>query len=89
MHHNFINSVSQGSLASTCDTNRELGFLSFVRLIGTVYFKKHLSSFKYDCLRALLNSISDSDPISQHKQWLDYIRSIVWENTEFEDELPP
>ena len=66
-HASFINSMSQGSLASTCDISRELGFLSFVRLIGTVYSKKHLSSFKYDFPRSLLNSISDSDPISQHK----------------------
>ena len=87
-HASFNNDVSQGTLASTCDTTRQLGFLSFVRLIGTVYFKKHLSTFKYDCPRALLNS-SNSDPISQHKQWLDCIRSTVWENIEFEDELPP
>ena len=48
-----------------------------------------LSTFKYDCPRALLNSFPCSDPISQHKQWLDCIRSTVWENIEFEDELPP
>ena len=88
-HASFINDVSQGTLASTCDSSRQLGFLSFVRLIGTVYFKKHLSTFKYDCPRALLNSFPCSDPISQHKQWLDCIRSTVWENIEFEDELPP
>ena len=74
-HASFISGVSQGTLASTCGSSRQLGFLSFVRLIGTVYFKKHLSRFKYDCPRALLNSFPYSDPISQHKQWLDYIRS--------------
>ena len=42
-----------------------------------------------DCPRALYNSFSCSDPVSQHKQWLNYIRSTVWENIEFEDELPP
>ena len=88
-HASFINDLSQGTLASTCDSNRELGFLSFVCLIGTVYFKKYLCSFKYDCPRALLNPFCCSDPISQHKQWLDCIRSTVWENIEFEDELPP
>ena len=85
-HASFINDVLQGTLA---DTHHELGFLSFVRLIGTVYFKKHLSSFKYDCPRPLLNSFSCSDPISQHKQWLECIRSTIWEYIEFEDELPP
>ena len=67
-HASFINSVSQGTLASTCDTSRELGFFSFVRLIDTVYFKKHLSLFTYDSPRGLFNSFPDSDPISQHKQ---------------------
>ena len=47
-HVSFINDVSEGTLASICGTNRNLDFLSFVRLIGTVYFKKHPSSFKYD-----------------------------------------
>ena len=87
-HVSFINDVSNGTLASTCDTSREW-FLSFIRLIGTVYFKKHLSIFKYDCPRGLFNSFPTSDPISQHKQWLDCIRSTMWENIEFEDELPP
>ena len=63
--------------------------MSFIRLVGTMYFKKHISSYKYDCPRALFKSFSSSDPISQHKQWLDCIRSTVWENIEFEDELPP
>ena len=85
-HASFINDVSQSTLASTCDSSRQLGFLSFVRLIGTVYFKKYLSTFKYDCPRALLNSFPCSDPIFQHKQWLD---CTVWENIKFEDELPP
>lgn len=40
---NIVAVIAQGTLASTCDTSRELGFLSFVQLIGTVYFKKHLS----------------------------------------------
>ena len=42
-HASFINIVCQGTLASTCDTSCELGFLSFVRLIGTVYSKKYVS----------------------------------------------
>ena len=88
-HAEFINTTSIGSLADTCDTTREPGFLSLNRLIGTVYFKKHLASFKYDCPRSLLNSFTSDNPINQHKQWLNCIRSTVWENIEFEDELPP
>ena len=88
-HAEFINTTSIGSLADTCDTTREPGLLSLIRLIGTVYFKKHLASFKYDCPRSLLNSFTSDNPINQHKQWLNCIRSTVWENIEFEDELPP
>ena len=63
--------------------------LSFIRLVGTVYFKKHLASFKYSSPRALFNSVMSEDPISQHKQWLDYITCTVWACIEFEDQLPP
>ena len=36
-HAYFISGTSVGTLADTCFTNRKLGFLSFIRLIGTVY----------------------------------------------------
>ena len=88
-HAEFINTTSIGTLADTCGPSLESGFLSLVRLIGTVYMKKHLASFKHDCPRALFNSFPSDDPTEQHKKWLDCIRSTVWENIEFEDELPP
>ena len=34
-----------GFLHNTSQSNRENGFLSFIRLIGTCYFKKHLRAF--------------------------------------------
>ena len=37
---NFI-----GSLHKTQPENRNDGFLAFIRLIGTSYFKKHLAAF--------------------------------------------
>jgi hypothetical protein len=33
-----------GSLSDTDNTSIKLGYLSFVRLVGTVYFKKNLAS---------------------------------------------
>ena len=38
-------SNTMGSLHQTNVTNREQGFLSFIRLVGTFYFKKHLAAF--------------------------------------------
>ena len=50
-HASFIidegNPSTSGSLVHTCLTNndRKHGLLSFLRLIGTVYFKKNVSAF--------------------------------------------
>ena len=34
-----------GSLHNTNSTDEDLGFLSFVHLVGTCYFKKHIAVF--------------------------------------------
>ena len=90
-HSEFINAGTEtcpGTLASTTE-ERSDGLLAFIRLVGTVYFKQHLACFHHDSPRALFNSFSDSDPETQHRRWLDCIRSTIWEKIEFEDELPP
>ena len=38
-------SNTMGSLCQTDATNREQGFLSFIWLVGTCYFKKHIAAF--------------------------------------------
>ena len=50
-----------GTLADTCHDQMEEGFLSFVRLIGTVYFKKHLAEFTLDTPRALYMSLTQEE----------------------------
>ena len=48
-HCSFVNDNSElslGTLVDTADT-KEKGFLAFVRLVGTAYFKKHLSCFQF------------------------------------------
>ena len=90
-YSSFVNANSAdypGHLANMAD-NLDSGFLAFVRLVGTAYFKKYLSAFKYDSPRTLLNSCQQSSPEETHKYWLDTIRDTVWERTEFEDDLPP
>ena len=93
-HANFINANSNdlpGTLADTSLDRIQCGFLAFVRLIGTVYFKKHFAAFKFDSPRTYLNSFA-SKGVSingQHKNWLEDIKATVWERVDFEDELPP
>ena len=80
-----------GTLAHTHPDLMEEGFLPFVRLIGTVYFKKHLAEFTLDTPRALYMSLSQDGvgPVQQHKRFIEVIRECVWSRIEFEDELPP
>ena len=71
-----------GSLAQlVCQENSHLGQLAFVRLVGCAYFKKHLAGFKFDTPEALFHSITIPSTEQQHKEWLDIIRTIVWERS--------
>ena len=63
-YSHFITSNKQEGSLSDNDGKSEIkkGFLSFVRLIGTLYFKKHLSAFvALKCVQTpvqLFNSIA-------------------------------
>ena len=64
-HAEFINGVQMpGCLSETSTTNKKSGFLSFIRLVGTLYFKKYLSAFVsvygFDTPNQLFNSFVDS-----------------------------
>ncbi len=80
-----------GTLAATAPGRFEEGFLSFVRLIGTVYIKKHLAQFTVKTPRALHMSLAQSGvaPMRQHEKFIEAIRETVWSTIQFEDELPP
>ena len=80
-----------GTLAETAPDTKETGFLSFIRLIGTMYFKKHLVEFIVNTPRALYMSLAESGvgPMQQHKKFIGAIREAVWNRIQFEDELPP
>ena len=69
----------------------EEGFLSFVRLIGTMYFKKHQADFTPHTPRALYMSLAQDgiDLVQQHKRFIEVIGESVWSRIGFEDELPP
>ena len=61
-----------GTLADTGHDQMEEGFLSFGRLIGTGYFKKHLAKFTLDTPHALYMSLAQdgigSVQLQQHKE---------------------
>ena len=75
--------------------NPSNGFLSFVRLVGTSYFKKHLaafiSSFSLETPVQLYNSIESSStkPTERHKLWLEKIRNTVSNRIVNEEERVP
>lgn len=83
-----------GSLHHTNTSTKESGFLSFVRLVGSCYFKKHLSAFVaikgHKTPFHLYNSISASLPNrDKHELWLQEIRKIVSERILNEEERLP
>ena len=64
--------------------------LTFVRLVGCAYFKKHTNAFLGETPESLYNSfVSASSSIDQHKQWLDHLRQTIWDRISFEDEMIP
>ena len=94
-YSDFITGNTQeGSL---CDNSSEreikTGFLSFVRLIGTLYFKKHLSAFvALKCVQTpiqLFNSIAGDTVEDRHELWYGNIRGIVSDRICSEEERMP
>ena len=70
-------------LSKTYPGNNTEGFLCFIQLIGTCYFKKYLSTFScrydYKTPNHLFNSIMDSSETMEinHKKWFIKIREVV------------
>ena len=81
-HASFIaGSNMPGSLQNTSQSNKDIGFLSFIRLVGTFYFKKHLNAFValkgHKTPTHLYNSLEASlQPREKHEKWLQNIREV-------------
>ena len=77
---------SGGHLCHISEDNKHTGFLSFLRFIGCLYFKKHYSAI------ASLKSIETpqqlfhSFPSKQHTAWYNAIRGIVSDRITQEEE---
>jgi hypothetical protein len=79
-HSKFISSgqEAQGSLADVHDNNNELGFLAFIRLVGSAYFSKHKNGFIAVSPSNLYDTLTIIDVVERHKKWLNEIRETVW-----------
>ena len=92
-HANFIcGEQFQGDLSMTDHHNMKEVFLALLRLIGTAYFKKYLSTVVsrhgFQTPRHLYNSIPATLDVEQrHKEWYLQIRKVV--PVLSEDQRPP
>ena len=73
---------SSGLLCHYSEDNKAVGFLAFLRLIGSLYFKKHYSAVvslkSVETSQQLLNSFPSHAEVDQHKAWFNAsIVSIV------------
>ena len=69
--------------------NYKLGYLAFLRLIGTVYFKKHSSGFDTQSPVTHFSHFGNQGLTveEQHSKWLDSIQQTIWYRTKFENEM--
>ena len=89
LHAEFTPGESQqGSLSDTLLDNdvHKQGFLAFLRLIGTVYFKKHATAFESNSPESHFKSFitSSTDFEEQHINWLEDIHQNTWDRITFE-----
>jgi len=87
----FICSSEFGMLT---DEDEKNSFISFLRLVGCTYFRKHKSVFlpAYPTPMALFNSFSkdfSGSSFLHHGKWLDAIRERVWSKIKYEEEMVP
>ena len=94
-HATFITGHNMtGCLSNTSQMDKETGFLSFIRLIGTLYFKKHLPAFValkgHKTPRHLFNSMDNSlQPRKKHEDWLKNIREVISDHILNEEDRVP
>ena len=86
-------SLTPGTLADTKlgGAQLDLGFLAFLRLIGTVYFKKHASGFDTPSPATHFKRYTSSTTSikQQHIHWINEIRDNIWSRTKFENQMIP
>ena len=92
-HAAFINGAEyEGCLSQNQPCDVKQGYLSLIRLIGTVYFKKHLSSvvskLGFETPDQLYKNIEPSLSVEErHNQWYLNIKRVIF--VQSEDQRPP
>ena len=92
-HAEFISSGKYNLPGTLADVDIEgnkinSGFLAFLRLVGTVYFKRHSSGFSTTPDRHF-NEFTHPNPLQQHCSWLEDIRQTIWDRIQFESGMIP
>ena len=90
----FINGGDRdtpGTLADISIEDNETGYLSFLRLIGSVFFKKHASGFNTTSPQSHFLTFLDPNltTMEQHCAWLENVRQTIWDRISFESEMIP
>ena len=84
---------SSGLLSQTKGEGKKQGYLALVRLIGTLYFKTHLSAFVslrgVETPNQLFNSLLPTSLEDRHKLWFSDIRNIINDHIANEEERMP
>lgn len=91
-HAQFVCEDSTEKPGSLANLNGGTGFYAFLRLIGAVYFRSHRPGFpQHDSPESLYNSLfqSDSTAKENHTQFIEKIRTVIWERVVIEDGLLP
>ena len=90
---NVITSGQEDAPGTLADvgTDSEVEFLSFLRLVGVVYIKKHGSGFNGTSPEAYFNRcfVPSHTALQNHKAWLENIRQCIWDRIQFENEMIP
>jgi len=79
-HASFISGGEYGTLADS----GEKGFLAFIRLIGTTYFKKNASGFDTPLPSTHFLKFNGT-PWQHHLAWLEDIRQTIWYRIKYEN----
>ena len=86
---------NQGCLSDTSldNENYNQGFLSFLRLIGTIYYKKHATGFDSNSpessYKEFYSNHSHLTVNQVHRSWLQYIQQNIWDRIIYESKMVP
>ena len=69
--------------------NFKLGFLAFVRLVGTVYYKKHNSGFDTSSPAQYFLQFSNATPLQNHREWISSVRQTIADRSTFDSDMVP